>query len=230
MSRIDAFWASFFGLSLVEFVKPGLSIVPHARLHGYSGAWLFRRDSSLIVSTPPAWVAPLRAALNTASAVTDLELMALFGGAVERTIGPAYQGHLEPRAFRPAGLPVRLLSADDDALSDLAAACETTEWEHSAIHAGGAPIFGCFVGGRLVAVSNYRMEARDAALPGVIVHPHARGRGYGKAVLSAASEHALESGFLVLYQTLLSNKPAVAAAESLGYRQYAVHLAVRLRS
>lgn len=56
-----------------------------------------------------------------------------------------------------------------------------------------------------------------------------RGCGYGKAVLSAASQYALDHHLLVLYQTLVSNKPAIAVAQSLGFQPYANHVAVRLR-
>jgi hypothetical protein len=41
-------------------------------------------------------------------------------------------------------------------------------------------------------------------------------------------ETALSAGTLVLYQTLLSNAPAVVLAHRLGIEQYATLLAVRL--
>jgi len=42
------------------------------------------------------------------------------------------------------------------------------------------------------------------------------------------SQEALSAGRLVLYQTLLSNGPAVSLALRLGVEQYATLLAVRL--
>jgi hypothetical protein len=42
------------------------------------------------------------------------------------------------------------------------------------------------------------------------------------------AEQALSTGQLVLYQTLLSNRPAVSLALRLGFEQYATLLAVRL--
>jgi len=41
-------------------------------------------------------------------------------------------------------------------------------------------------------------------------------------------ETALSAGTLALYQTLLSNAPAVVLAHRLGFEQYATLLAVRL--
>jgi GNAT superfamily N-acetyltransferase len=231
MKKIDEFWAKFFGLGVEEFLQPQRKVVPHAGLHGYQGAWLFQRDLSVILSVPAEWVEEIRAAIERApDFITDADFIALFGNRVEKVIGPAYQGYLDEANFRPAISSARLLSSyDNPALLELRAACDAIEWEHSDIAVDHQPNFGCFEEGRLVAVSNYRMEAPRAAMPGVITHPHYRRRGYGKAVLSAAAAHGLGNGFLMLYQTLIANQPAIAAAQSLGYQQYATHLAVRLK-
>jgi ribosomal protein S18 acetylase RimI-like enzyme len=79
-----------------------------------------------------------------------------------------------------------------------------------------------------VAAATYRIESGVAAFPGLITHSEFRGRGYGKVVLSKAVEHGISHDLLMFYQTLLTNKPAIAVAQTLGYRHYATHLAVRL--
>ena len=233
MRKIDEHWAAFFGLSVADFMKPEPKVVPHAHLQGYQGAWLFRRGSSFVISVPPDLVEEIEGEVQRQSpgTLTGQDFVALLGGRVDKVIGPAYQGYVEEADFRPVASSARLLSSEDDnALRELAAVCDAQEWEHSAIQIGQHPNFGIFAGSCLVAVSNYRMEAVAAAMPGVITHPGYRGQGYGKAVLSAATEHGLSQGFLMLYQTLVLNQPAVAAAASLGYKQYATHLAVRLRA
>lgn len=232
MKDIDEHWAAFFGLSVVEFTMPELKVVPHAQLQGYRGAWLFQRGSSLIVSVPPDLVERIDGELQRQSpgTITEQDFVALFGEEVDKVIGPAYQGYLEEPDFCPATGSARLLlPVDDNELRRLAAACDAEEWEHSDVQIGQHPLFGSFSGSHLVAVANYRMETRVAAMPGIITHPDYRGQGHGKAALSSAVEHGLSKGFLMLYQTLVLNKPAVAIAESLGYKQYATHLAVRLR-
>jgi predicted GNAT family acetyltransferase len=164
------------------------------------------------------------------STLTDEWLLSLPGDEAERVIGPAYQAYLEPANFRPLPSTARLLTAEDEeALHRLSLACEEEEWESSTIEADHQPNFGCFENDQLVAVANYRMWSQTAAMPGVITHPQFRGRGYAKRVLSAATAHGLDNGFLMLYQTLQSNTPAIATAQSLGYQPYASHLAVRLR-
>jgi len=87
----------------------------------------------------------------------------------------------------------------------------------------------------VVAVARYRPAWEEAVSIGVVTHPAYRGRGYGRAVVSAATAQALEAGFIVLYQTLLANAPSANApsvdlATGLGYQPYATHLAVRLTS
>lgn len=232
MRRIDEYWASFFGLSTADFIKEGLKVVPHAELHDYQGAWLFRRGASTIISVPPGWVEKIEMHVRRRSqdTLTDRDFIALFGEGVEKVIGPAYQGYLQEADFRPVASSARLLSAaDDTALQELAAACDAGEWDHSGIQVGQHPNFGVFSGDCLVATANYVVQKDTAAWPGIITHPGYRGRGCGKAVLSAAVEHGLSKGLLLLYQTLAANGASIAVAENLGYRQYAAHLAVRLR-
>ena len=232
MRKIDEHWAAFFGLSVADFMMSEPKVVPHAQLQGYQGAWLFRRGSPFVISVPPDLVEKIDGELQRQSqgTITDQDFVALFGEKVDKVIGPAYQGYLEESDFRPITSSARLLlPADDNALRKLAAACDAEEWEHSDIQIGQHHNFGNFAGGQLVAVANYQMETKFTAMPGIITHPAYRGQGRGKAVLSAAIEHGLSEGLLMLYQTLVLNKPAVAAAESLGYKQYATHLAVRLR-
>jgi len=233
MRKVDEFWAAFFGLAGAVFLDAEPKVVPHAGLQGYQGAWLFRHHSSYIASVPPHWLEVVQSSMrcNSPSALTDKDFVAIFGDAVDKTIGPAYQGYLEKENFRSSASSARLLSPQDaGALRDLSAACDADEWEHSSIVIEQLPNFGSFADNKLVAASNYQMWSEGAAMPGFITHPHYRGQGYGKSVLSAATEHASNAGFLMLYQTLVANKPAICAAESLGYKPYATHLALRLKA
>ena len=157
------------------------------------------------------------------------DLIEALGAAVVKAVGPAYQEFLRKSDFRPSPSSARLLTPSDTyALLELSKDCSEEEWEHSDIGDLDCPTFGLYAEGRLAAAANYRMESLDACAPGVITHPAFRGCGYGRAVLSAATADALDKGYLVLYQTLLSNLPAITIAEQLGYRQYGESLAVRM--
>jgi predicted GNAT family acetyltransferase len=61
-----------------------------------------------------------------------------------------------------------------------------------------------------------------------VTHPGDRGRGYGKAVVSAMSAPGLATGGVIRYRTLQANFPAVGIARALGFQRFALTLAVRL--
>ena len=234
---IDEFWSRFFGLVVDEYLRPGGRVAPHCSLEGYWGVWVFHHGETCIISVPPTLVATTEAAAQGLSP-KDLRLpeqaVALFGALAERVIGPAYQGHVERTWFRPEVRPgARRLTPDDgEALQRLASACQGEEWEHSGIELDLSrtphPVFGCFTGGRLAAAAQYRAED-GAGMIGVVTHPEYRGRGWGRAAVSLATQHGLRAGHLMCYQTLQANVPSVALASALGYRQYAWHIAIRLK-
>ncbi len=232
MSRIEEYWSSFFGLSIDDYVRQPIQIVPHRSLGDYCGVWMLKVGSARILSAPPNLVDTLRSAVEAHGADLPFEgtdLIETLGAAVVKVVGPAYQGFLHESEFRASPSAARLLtSSDASALVDLSTDCSEEEWEHSDIGDLNCPTFGLYAEGRLAAAANYRMESIDACAPGVITHPAFRGHGYGRAVLSAATADALDKGYLVLYQTLLTNLPAITIAEHLGFRQYGESLAVRL--
>ena len=123
----------------------------------------------------------------------------------------------------------RLTSEDRTGLQQLQDAVTPTEWEHSALSVDDQIVFGCFLNGQLVAACTNLMRSEDAADQGVVTHPHYRGRGCGKAVVSASVAHALNQGYLVIYQTLLANAASVKIARNLGFRQFGQSLAVRFK-
>jgi len=80
----------------------------------------------------------------------------------------------------------------------------------------------------LLVVGQLRARGSAVADPSVITHPAYRDRGHGQRLLSTMLETAVSGGTLVLYQSLLSNGPAISLAQRLGFQQYATLLAVRL--
>ncbi|MGV3723817.1 MAG: GNAT family N-acetyltransferase [Actinomycetota bacterium] len=228
------FWSRFLGLTPEALLTPAVSVVPHAELAGYHGAWIFDYGTARVVSVPEALVDELRmpaAALERAMDASQAA-QALFGDRIERLIGPAYHGCLAPDAFRPYAPPgVReLTKVDAPAVARLRGACSNTAWRYAGIdEARDAPRFGVWLDGCLASIAQNDAPAPGATSPGVVTHPYFRGRGCGKAAVSAAVTHALERGELVLYQTLLSNKPALAVAAALGFQDFGTHVAVRFR-
>ena len=237
---MDGYWSRFLGVPAAALRAPGVTVAPHAALAGWRGAWIFVRGESAVVSAPSDRLAALRAALasrapsalasRAPAGLLDPELAAsLAGVAREACVGPSFQGWIAPERFTGvAARPVRRLAASDrDALRGLRAACPPLDWEHAAVE-GSAELFGCFEGSELIAVASLKDRGAGACDPGIVTHPGARGRGYGGAAVAHAVAHALAGGRVVLYQTLLANRPALRIAERLGFETYATLLAIRL--
>jgi GNAT superfamily N-acetyltransferase len=230
---VDAFWAGFLGTSTEALATPGIQVVPHAGLAGYAGVWFFVHDQSCIVSAPQAWCDRLASALAAASIDAVLSpdgFGAVFEDAFDRTIGPSYLGSLEQGDFRPSPAdPVRALAAGDaDAVDALRAACPAEDWDAGDLKLDAPGAFAWVEDRALLAAASLTEWQPGVVGPGVLARPEARGRGAGRAVVSAAVEHALADGSLVIYQTLMQNTPAVGIARRLGFTHYASNLAVRL--
>jgi hypothetical protein len=222
------------GVLPVKLYEPGVEVVAHAGLRDYAGAWFFVRGASAIVSTPPAWIDRVRSALVGVEAEQLLVHEVArrpFGASVDLVVGPAFQGWLPPARFRPTATAaeVRLVTAADrEAVAALRAECATAEWEHSGIDLGAPDLWGVFNGGELTSLAQARRRAPRAVDPCAITRPSARRSGCAAHAVSAAIGDALASGTVVLFQTLLDNRPALALARRLGFEPYATSLAVRL--
>jgi GNAT superfamily N-acetyltransferase len=232
-ARVAAYWASFLGCTPQQLTIPGTWVRPHAGLADYQGAYLFRRGESCIVSVPDPLLATVTAQLAGLPAASSFDIVRLrqvFGDAIERIVGPAWQGYLRADDFRPvAGPNVRQLTAEDDAaLRRLAEACGEQEWEPIGIGRSEQVVFGAFVGDTLVAAGMGEPRAATLLHIGIITHAAYRSQGHGRAVVSAISAYGLDVGLVPRYQALVANSPSVAIASALGFSHYAETLAVRL--
>jgi RimJ/RimL family protein N-acetyltransferase len=89
-------------------------------------------------------------------------------------------------------------------------------------------VFGCFVDEVLAAAGMLEPWGARLRHVGILTHPGYRGRGYGKAVVSAMTAHGLAAGGVLQYRTLQANLPSVGIARALGFQRFAQTLAVRL--
>ena len=237
-AKIERYWADFFGLDVSSLSDGHVRVVPHVGLQGYNGAWIFRRDKTVVISVPPdQQVAVEEMALSSEMSdphdawLNPSFLRRMFPLPVERTVGPAYQGFVDSRRFRGRDdATVRLATpADFDGLAQLEAACAAVEWEHSSIALSDERLYVCTRDGALVAAASAKRG--DGAHPamGLVTHPAHRGRGYAAAVASAATADALTRDPLVLWQTLVNNTGSIKIADRLGYAQFAETMAVRFK-
>jgi len=234
-ARVDRYWRETFGLSEADYRRPGVVVCPHSqKLAGRNACWVFLHAQTCLVSTPAPLVAEIRRRAQRIPLETMLDeetLYGLFPERVARTVGPSYQGFTEAEGFRPyQGPTVRRVSPSERIqVRQFLSECAPQEREDSGLHEDAEPLFAGFDGTQLVALGGVLACAPYAANPGVIAHPLRRGRGFGKAVASAAMAYILTQGQVVLYQTLLSNRAAVAIAKALGCQSYARMVYIGLR-
>jgi GNAT superfamily N-acetyltransferase len=148
----------------------------------------------------------------------------------QRTFGAAYLGYADALGFRPViRHPTRMVSpVDSAALEQFASAVGQVAWEHSGLGEQPQPIAGCWQEDRLVAAAGYTVWGGALAHIGVTTDPAARGAGYGRSVVSAIGQHALEHGYVLQYRTLLANHPSLAIAAAVGMQAYATTLFLNL--
>lgn len=240
-SHITGYWSRFLGVSELALEEPGIVFTEHAGLGDYQGIWFFVLGETAVVSAPPGLLARLEEHCGSADPgelLSPAFARRLLGDDARQIVGPSYQAWLPPHGFRPAEASdsARLAPADADCLREFQASLGAEQWDSSGIDLGGPPIWASYEddeGGQenqAAGLCQFRVRERGVVDPCILTRPGSRGRGHASRLVGAMAAEALAADQLVLYQTLLSNGPAVAVAERLGFVQYASLLAVRLGS
>jgi len=231
---VTAYWATHLGCLPAQLSRAGTTVVRNGPdLADHRGATVVHHPPACVVAVPHDWYEPITLSLarRPAATVFDPELLRqVFGSAVDRIVGPAWLGYADTSDFRPAPTrgTRRLTGQDLPALGRLAAACQPTAWDHSGLDPRRPPIYGCYAGSTLAAAGTLQPWGERLLHVGIVTHPAHRGRGYGKAVVSAMTADGLATGGVVQYRTLDANLPSVAIAHKLGFQRFARTLAVRL--
>lgn len=220
-------------MTLEKFNSPGIHVVSHGKLKGYHGAWIFQHKQTIIISLPVVLPDVVERAqqIKTAEVISVNTAKLLFDSStVEKMIGPAYQGYLNRSIFRPGqnGRVRRMTARNEVEFGRFLENCLTEELEESSVGIDDQDVFAFFSDEQILAVANVR-KVDDASLLGVICHPQFRGKGYGKAVITAAAEDALLKNYPVRYQALCSNKGSLGLAASIGVRECGKNIAVRFK-
>ena len=188
-----------------------------------------------MVSAPAEWVARLGEKCGSTAAeelLSPASASRALGPAAGKIVGPSFQGWLSAEYFRPVASDGvrRLAESEAECIQAFQASCSHEEWEHGGINPVRPDVCASFQGAKVVALGQLRSHAGSAVDPCVITHPEHRGRGHALRLVSALVEKALSAEQLILYQTLMSNAPAISLARHLGFDHYATLLAVRLAS
>ena len=239
LAALDAFWAAELGCARADLHRPGTVVVARDGRsgQGYDGLRLFRRGQTCLVSAPPELATQTGEAFGGHPPADVFDPAALRAALGSRRRGGRRPGddqrlrreRLPPRRNRrrapprpaPGGTGRRRPGAPARGLPGGAVD-------------GQRPGRRRRTGGRLRPLAAGALTGAGKLQPvgetlyhvEILTDPAQRGRGVGRAVVSAMTAHGLRAGRALLYQTLLANAPAVAVARGLGYRPYARTLAV----
>ena len=120
------------------------------------------------------------------------------GVRVAEVRGPARLAYVDETTFRPPARGPRIDHVDGDGTEArrFLASVPVADAEEAGIASCTSPWFCIADGDDLVAAAGYRVWSGELAHLSVLVAPEARGRGRGRAVAGAATEHALANGLL----------------------------------
>ncbi|WP_440988282.1 GNAT family N-acetyltransferase [Haloarchaeobius baliensis] len=222
---LETYWTDQLGVPGDAFESEGVVV---GETGAEAGIQVFVRDGTVAIGAPSPHVADCRAhAADLAAVATDdpaalTRWVADHVTTVETVLGPAYYGYTDAERFEPVASAARVLTADDEAAYDrFRTAVPAEEWD------AGGPAFepgetvGVAADGQLVAAAGYEVWDEQVAHVGVVTHPDHRSRGFGRAVVSRATERALDAGLWPQYRTLDAWPWSVSLADGLGFERFA---------
>ncbi|MBP1987471.1 GNAT family N-acetyltransferase [Halolamina salifodinae] len=223
--RIARYWAERLGCSPAAFRESGVTVTGHANEETIR---LLRRQNALVVAVPAdlgdATAGHSEAVFDADFPGTDAVERALADTdtAIDAVHGPYVLWYVDQPAFSPVESDARLLvGADESAFERLRERVPEADWARASPTFRPGQTAGLFESERLVAVATLtHLPLPDV---GVVVDPEHRGRGYGRAVVSAITAAAFDAtaDAVVRYRTPASAAASLSLAESLGFERWA---------
>jgi GNAT superfamily N-acetyltransferase len=230
--RVDAYWSSTLGVDASDLHIPGTRV----RLHPPDRAtW---RGVYVLCLDKAAWVFVPTDLLDRVAPVTDLDAEAvlepdtwneLLGPAATSTFGPVLHHYRDERdGLDEVAAGRRINPRDFEALGVLRGAIASDEWASAGFTGQPAMLFGLFEGERMMAAANLNAGPDAATDIGIVVHPEARGKGYGLAITAAAAKQALLMHGVARFRAHVRSESSRALAQRLGFTEYGRNLVVNL--
>jgi GNAT superfamily N-acetyltransferase len=219
--RAAQFWAERLGCHVALLREPGLHFIPQA---DPCAVFIVAAGPSVVAAAPGGLERELAALFRSGRLLEPAAVETFLPGPAV-SVGPAFVGYAGSVA-PPTLAPIPLAKTTPE-LETLRAAVEPHEWQHANLEAAAPPLFALFRQGAAVSAAGAETLLGQVAHIGVLTHPAHRGRGLARQVVAAAAAHAHSEGLLPQYQTLLSNRAAVAVARAIGFAQFATTLSFR---
>lgn len=213
-----AYWQQIFGRGRCVFDDGRVSLRTDESLGETYVMILTRHDGTAAVA-----IAPALAERTGLSDTAPMALKEVRQRLAESGIGlhdPDYLFYRSPPAASPPRQHrVRRLGSDDrDAFKRFQDAASAKDMDDAWVEFDHPVLFGGFDGDRIVcAASMLRWRESPLGDLGVLTLAQARGRGLGRAVVSAIADHAVASGLAPQYRCQTDNSASVALARSCGF-------------
>lgn len=235
----DDWWARDFACSSTELRPARARVQQHTgALLDNPGIWILVAGGAPLISLPrdaSQVLAELAQSWSVADVADAANLQRLLAShcprPVDKIVGPAFIGYgssdsldlRDGRFAAPFSSPAEI--------GRLRAACQAEEWDHGGSEPHGERTFGVVdEANELLALSGYEVWNDSIAHISIVTHPRQRARGFGRAAVALAAQHALGAGLVPQYRTLRQNTPSMNIAQRLGFTEYGFSVYVRLRA
>jgi GNAT superfamily N-acetyltransferase len=230
---VYGYWARRFGCAREDFAHSGTLVIKEEALAGAGRIHIYHVDRMSVVRTAPSLAEQMGLPGGYERDSVSLRangLQPLAGAGyrveIESTLLDCY---LDPKDFKPFTAaddfaPRRLHPERDSAhLLGLYDACTEEDLDAAEIYVDEPDpvILGMFDKGQLVAYASHRYWDTIADI-GVLIHPGYRGRGLGKAVVSALCEWCIENDVVPMYRVFSDHGHSRRIAQALGFKEMVI--------
>jgi GNAT superfamily N-acetyltransferase len=230
--RVDAFWSKTLGVEAADLHTPGVRVLPNPKeREAWRGIYVLAFEG-VNVFAPADLVDWVRSAIHGQEPEALLEAKTwheAMGDGLRSAWGPVLHYYLDSRDGLDAVAAGRRINPRDaDALAGLRGAVNPMEWLVTGFTAQTAMLFGLFEDGRMVAAANLTPGPDAATDVGFVLHPSARGKGYGLQIAATAARQAILMHGVARFRALTTSPSTMAIADRLGFAGYGRNLAAYL--
>lgn len=230
--RVDAFWSKTLSVDAADLHAPGVRVLPNPNeRQAWRGIYVLAFEG-VNVFAPAELVDSVRHAIQGQEPEALLEAKTwheAMGDALKSAWGPVVHYYLDSRDGLDAVAAGRRINpGDSDALATLRGAVSQLDWVVTGFTAHTAMLFGLFEDQRMVAAANLTPGPDAATDVGFVLHPSARGKGYGLQIAATAARQAILMHGVARFRALTTSPPTMAIADRLGFVEYGRNLAAYL--
>jgi hypothetical protein len=230
--RVDAFWSKTLAVEVSDLHTPGVRVRPNPpEREAWRGIYVLAFEG-VNVFAPAGLVDPVRDAIHGQEPEALLEAKTwqqALGDSLRSAWGPVVHYYRDDRdGLAELAGGRRINPGDADALARLRGAVNPMEWLVTGFGAQTSMLFGLFEDERMLAAANLTPGPDAATDVGFVIHPEARGKGYGLRVAATAARQAILMHGVARYRALTTSPSTMAIAHRLGFTEYGRNLAAYL--